>query len=408
MSCHTDENPQTTTRRRFQLAACLAVLCITHPASANSPRDALGWLRQQLETLSRAPDLQPGKIAVLVSELTGRTLFAKNAELSVPIASNVKLVTAIAALSELGPAYRFATRVYVDRVVDGVVKGNLYVRGSGDPSLAPQHLWRIARYLKHFGIKRISGRIVLDERLFDDQRLPPLFETRTSDMYYRAATGALSLNENAFAIQVLGGDRAGQAGRVIIEPTTDYITTQVDLQTVGRRARTKLELSTQAERARTLLTIKGQLRPGYRGGWHLRRVEHPALFFGLTLRHELQAQGIRIDNHDPVAGKAPSGEEIYVVHSAPLASLVRYMTKSSSNFVAEQLLKVLEQKSTVLREHLRKAYEFFAPCSSASASRPANTRSPTDLGFTKRTALARHKSARCFGRWRATFATEQT
>jgi hypothetical protein len=83
------------------------------------------------------PDLATAKIGIsVVDAATGDKLYAKNGGQKLKLASNAKILTAAAALSILGPEYRYRTTVFADKLLpDGTVQGNLYLRGSGDPSL---------------------------------------------------------------------------------------------------------------------------------------------------------------------------------------------------------------------------------------------------------------------------------
>ncbi|AKJ27615.1 D-alanyl-D-alanine carboxypeptidase/D-alanyl-D-alanine-endopeptidase [Caldimonas brevitalea] len=83
-------------------------------------------------------------------------------------ASVMKLVTTYAALDLLGPAYTWRTPVYVEGDVrDGVLHGNLYLKGQGDPQLVMERLWLLLRRVQQLGITEIAGDIVLDRVAFD-------------------------------------------------------------------------------------------------------------------------------------------------------------------------------------------------------------------------------------------------
>src|SRR5438477_12457856 len=112
--------------------------------------------------------------AVAVGLLTGRTLFARHAELSLVPASNEKLPVTYAALVELGPAYRFRTEVLGrGRQDEDVWRGNLILKGYGDPTLDSTAIARLATQLKRLGIRHVTGRVLGDESWFDLQRTAP-------------------------------------------------------------------------------------------------------------------------------------------------------------------------------------------------------------------------------------------
>jgi serine-type D-Ala-D-Ala carboxypeptidase/endopeptidase (penicillin-binding protein 4) len=112
--------------------------------------------------------------AVAVDLLTGRTLFSRNPDLSLAPASNEKLVVTYAALAELGTSFRFRTLVLGRGHQDGTVwRGNLILKGAGDPTLSSPQLLRLATQLRVLGIRRVDGRVLGDDSWFDARRTAP-------------------------------------------------------------------------------------------------------------------------------------------------------------------------------------------------------------------------------------------
>ena len=90
-----------------------------------------------------------------------------NADKSMNPASVMKLVTTTAALDLLTPAYRWKTEVYKDGIVtNGVLAGNLIIKGYGDPSFKAQEFWRLLMSLQQAGIKEIKGDLIIDKSVF--------------------------------------------------------------------------------------------------------------------------------------------------------------------------------------------------------------------------------------------------
>ena len=96
-----------------------------------------------------------------------KPLVAYQAETPLNPASVIKLVTTAAALGVLGPGYRWSTDVFHSGRIEGdTLNGSLYFRGNGDPYLTPERFWRLLNRVSIFGIKNISGDIVLDDSYF--------------------------------------------------------------------------------------------------------------------------------------------------------------------------------------------------------------------------------------------------
>ena len=90
-----------------------------------------------------------------------------NADKSMNPASVMKLLTTTAALDLLTPVYRWKTEVYKDgNLVNGVLDGNLIVKGYGDPSFKAQEFWRLLMSLQQAGIKEIKGDLIIDKSVF--------------------------------------------------------------------------------------------------------------------------------------------------------------------------------------------------------------------------------------------------
>jgi serine-type D-Ala-D-Ala carboxypeptidase/endopeptidase (penicillin-binding protein 4) len=112
--------------------------------------------------------------AVAIDLTTGQTVFARNADAPLAPASNEKLTVTVAALRELGPAYRFRTEVFARGTQDdGVWHGDVFLKGFGDPTLDSLQLDRLATQIAQLGIVRIDGRVLGDESWFDAQRTAP-------------------------------------------------------------------------------------------------------------------------------------------------------------------------------------------------------------------------------------------
>ena len=122
--------------------------------------------------------------AVAVSDTeTGTVLYRRNALRPLLPASNEKLYVTIAALTELGPDFRYETRVVeAGTRSGGVLHGNLFIVGAGDPTLSRFRITELARLIHAAGITRVTGRILGDETLFDRRRSGPGWPARFIDV----------------------------------------------------------------------------------------------------------------------------------------------------------------------------------------------------------------------------------
>lgn len=146
---------------------CLALLVLTLPALL-----AQAQLPPTVAQALAAARISPGSVAVVVQEAgTARPSLSVNAATPMNPASVMKLVTTYAALELLGPAYRWKTEAYVSGPLrDGLLEGDLVLKGGGDPKLDLEAFWRLLRALRGKGLREIRGDLVLDRSYFE--RIP--------------------------------------------------------------------------------------------------------------------------------------------------------------------------------------------------------------------------------------------
>ncbi len=188
-------------RRTLALAFALAFALAASPAAAAAP------LAARLERALTVPGISWSATGAIAMDLdTGRLVYGRNADLPLRPASNEKLPVALAALDELGPSFRFPTRVLGEGRLDGTTwRGRLVLKGYGDPTLGRADLGALARRLKARGIERVTGRVLADESYFDARRTAPGWKPS----YYKRECAPIS------ALIVDGGR---VAGRVVDDP----------------------------------------------------------------------------------------------------------------------------------------------------------------------------------------------
>jgi D-alanyl-D-alanine carboxypeptidase/D-alanyl-D-alanine-endopeptidase (penicillin-binding protein 4) len=192
--------------RRF--LAALAVSAVAFSAAATAPA---GSSKPQLATkLARAlavPQVQSRLSgAAAVNLATGRTVFLRHPTLALVPASNAKLAVAYASLALLGPEHRLDTVVYGEgELLGSIWKGDLVLKGFGDPTLSRADLGALARQIRAAGIRQVTGGIEADESYFDTRRTGPAWRS----YYYIGESPPLS---------ALTVDRARFRGWVTREP----------------------------------------------------------------------------------------------------------------------------------------------------------------------------------------------
>lgn len=335
------------------VAASLGVLLIHSSARAedaasgavddrSSERlDGVAWV---VESFLSRPHLRGAELSVLVESLeTGEVLFEREAGRPMIPASNMKVVTGAAALELLGPDYHYSTEFLADADVGGAeVAGDLYVRGSGDPSLVVEEMWKLAEELRLLGIERVSGDIVLDDSAFDS--LSASSDANGGDRAYHARTGALSANFNAVLVSVLPGESPGDPARVLLSPDSGHVSVRNEATTCSRRRRATIETRRRTEGGRNIVVVTGRIPVGSKPVRAYRNVEDPTGYFGAQLLGELERAGVAVKGRLR-RGRVPDAAVLVLEHkSKPLSLIVRDLNKYSNNFVAEQLTKTISME----------------------------------------------------------------
>jgi D-alanyl-D-alanine carboxypeptidase/D-alanyl-D-alanine-endopeptidase (penicillin-binding protein 4) len=264
----------------------------------------------------------------------GRTLFEQNADQALIPASNLKVLTALAALQTFGPAHRFATRVSADRLpdADGAV-GSLAVHGGGDPALTSEEWWRLAADLRARGLRRVRGELILDDTYFDQQRWHPSWGGISARAFH-APVGALTANYGAFAVTVTPGRQ------VTVDPPVSFFELVDHTHSGGGAFSVERDSAGDHDR----VTVSGALPAGAKSTPIFRSVSDPARYAAAVLRMQLAAQGIAVEGRDRI-GPAPAGfVELLDFDGKPLAEVVRLLMKFSNNNIAEMLVKGMGAK----------------------------------------------------------------
>lgn len=279
---------------------------------------------------------------------SGRTVYARNDRARLVLASNTKIFTAAAALFHLGQDFRFCTTVMRAGPLDeqGVVQGDLVVRGDGDPNVSgrfrngrPTAVFEeLADTLKKAGVRKIAGDVVGDDTIFDRDYLRP------GTGWYVTPVSGLPFNDNAIEVVVEPGPAPGKPAAVRTEPPTGYITVDNRIQTHKSRRKDKALFrvlpDTNVIQGSGTVYIKAPVRR-YRIG-----VGDPSLYFVAVLTEALRKAGIEVQGKPrlPQAGEGHAQATPMVRMSSALGRTLRVANKDSDNFYAECLFKRMGAK----------------------------------------------------------------
>lgn len=339
---------------------CLALgACATaRPPQAGDPAAALRAprhaLANSLTALLTAAEAEPALWTVFVRSLdTGDVLFDHQSDRLVMPASTMKIVTLAVAAERLGWDYRYETRLLsAAPVVDGVLRGDLIVRGSGDPTINTDARVAMPTFdawtesLLAAGISAIDGRVIGDDDLVEEAT--PGYGWSWDDLPYGYATlgGALQHQNNVALLTVHPGSVAGEDAEIDVEPAASGIRVVNRVETISPDGEAELTLRRMPDgRLEVLGEVPASTAPVSRTA----SVQNPTSFFVRGLKQALTASRIDVSGDavdlDDVE-TAVGGDELRVLAthwSPPLSVIAVTLMGVSQNLYAETLLRTLDQ-----------------------------------------------------------------
>jgi D-alanyl-D-alanine carboxypeptidase/D-alanyl-D-alanine-endopeptidase (penicillin-binding protein 4) len=270
-------------------------------------------------------------------------------------ASVMKAITTATANEVLGPDYRFVTELQTTGVLgdDGVLKGDVVIRGGGDPTLAASELsptyakWKAA--LLEAGVKRVEGRIVGDASIFGTILTPDTWQWNDLGNYYGAGACGLTVHQNLFYASFRTpsvGTRAPFSGTEPQLPGYDFVN-EIRVGSAGSGDNGYVYGDPYGK----LFTFRGTV-PAGSGSFTIKgALPDPALFCARTFSEYLNGNGL------PVAGEPTThrllgiaGEvigarkKIFEQSSDPLSEILVTTNHKSDNLKAECIHRAIAVK----------------------------------------------------------------
>lgn len=279
--------------------------------------------------------------AMVVSLTRGDTLFAQSPDARLVPASTMKLFTAAIALERLGPDHTFSTDVLRDGALEpgGIVRGNLILRGDGDPSMSPRFvrggpdasMSMLAQFTAGAGVTRVTGDLIADASAFESRRIPEGWLTRYAGAGYAAPFSALSLNENIVIVGV--APTSSGTASVFLEPASRGLTISSTVRVVaGSGARLSIRRLGDDR-----VLVSGTIGSRASARRYQLVVGDPAMFTAGAFRAALEAKGIIVDGSIRVGRAAGPTYAVTSLSSPPLSRLISTMNRESINHFAELL-----------------------------------------------------------------------
>lgn len=324
-----------------------------------SGRVSVASFLESVDKWQKSPGLSTASIGVCVISADSAALSVGYREnFSLATASTMKLITTASALLLLGKDFSFTTRLLHDGTLKaGVLYGNLYIVGGGDPTLGYRSLSAMdmetlfldwGKQLKEkYKLKRIEGAIMADARIFAHQLAAPSWNWEDVGNYYGAGAAGLNINQNQYKIFFRPAAKVGKPAKFLrIAPEIEGISF-VNRMKTGRK-----NSGDQGYIYGTHYTNQKFLRgsiPGGRAVFTIKgAIPNPPLFCAQALKKSLEAQNIDIKQPAATCESNTKTErkELLAHQSYPLSEIIIPTNHRSINLNAEAMLKMVGASSS--------------------------------------------------------------
>lgn len=333
---------------RNKIVLLCLLLCLHLLAGAQTPAP-VKWLLQ-------APYMRGASFSLVVKEVQeGRTVYSYDTDRLQSPASVLKTVATATALEILGEDYRYPTTLEYDGILEsGTLEGNLYIKGSGDPSLGSSHFapgqnkflstWIAA--LQKAGIKHITGSVISDESIFDTEGVSIKWLREDMGNYYAPGSYGISIFDNMYKLSLQTGAAGTRPVLKGTEPDIPFIRFKNYLKAAPVSSDSAYIIGAPLDDVRYLYGVLPANREAYvlKGD-----IPDPALYLARYLTDQLQQKGIRVDGSpscyrievEENRWKKGERKEIVTTYSPTLREIASVCNHVSHNLYADALVKTV-------------------------------------------------------------------
>lgn len=262
-----------------------------------------------------------------------------NSEIPLIPASTNKLFTTGIALFHLGNNFNINTEIYTDdaNLNDGIINGNLYLKGYGDPTLTTADLQNLVLQLKSQKIQFITGNIIVDDTFFEETFFRNEWIEDENISVPLPPISALTINYNTIIIRVTASKKLNSPGYITVEDGNDHL--RFKNLTKTTRGKTRITASSEFENDIEIITVRGNIRRNSTISLRV-HISQPAIYAGSLLKKLLLENGISF-NGIIKKGKVPKYHNRIAYKSTPLIELIKPINKNSNNFYSEHLFLII-------------------------------------------------------------------
>lgn len=333
---------------RNKIVLLCLLICLHLLAGAQTPAP-VKWLLQ-------APYMRGASFSLVVKDVQeGKTVYSYDTDRLQSPASVLKTVATATALEILGEDYRYPTTLEYDGILESdTLEGNLYIKGSGDPSLGSSHFapgqnkflstWIAA--LQKAGIKHITGSVISDESIFDTEGVSIKWLREDMGNYYAPGSYGISIFDNMYKLSLQTGAAGTRPVLKGTEPDIPFIRFKNYLKAAPVSSDSAYIIGAPLDDVRYLYGVLPANREAYvlKGD-----IPDPALYLARYLTDQLQQKGIRVDGSpscyrievEENRWKKGERKEIVTTYSPTLREIASVCNHVSHNLYADALVKTV-------------------------------------------------------------------
>lgn len=333
---------------RNKIVLLCLLICLHLLAGAQTPAP-VKWLLQ-------APYMRGASFSLVVKDVQeGKTVYSYDTDRLQSPASVLKTVATATALEILGEDYRYPTTLEYDGILEnGTLEGNLYIKGSGDPSLGSSHFapgqnkflstWIAA--LQKASIKHITGSVISDESIFDTEGVSIKWLREDMGNYYAPGSYGISIFDNMYKLSLQTGAAGTRPVLKGTEPDIPFIRFKNYLKAAPVSSDSAYIIGAPLDDVRYLYGVLPANREAYvlKGD-----IPDPALYLARYLTDQLQQKGIRVDGSpscyrievEENRWKKGERKEIVTTYSPTLREIASICNHVSHNLYADALVKTV-------------------------------------------------------------------
>ena len=335
-------------------------------AQQNNPRSNLLSL---LDSIEQDSAFRQGYFAFsLRNASTGKVLAEKNANKLLKVASCLKLFSTATALEVLGKDFTFQTQIAYDGKIEaGVLKGNIYIVGGGDPTLGSSD-WKgqmqAQELLEHWvkvvakqGISKVEGSIIAYNAHFGEYTMPRGWIWEDIGNYYGSDVYGLNFNDNEYILHLQAGKKVGEASQILrSEPELPFLKFEGQILTADKGTGDNAYIFGSPNENTKFL--EGTIPIG--GAFSIKgALPNPPLTTAYLLHQKLLKNGISVIQ-EPKTTKQKADWKIVDTQTSPtLAQIIEQTNTYSINLYAEALYRQInkERKTNLVEFWQKKGLE---------------------------------------------------